>query len=360
MPVPVVDERPSGGIAAIVLSRGYGRRLDARQHLFRHPLLPVALKPLIQYPLRWLAASGVVARVVVSAQDATDEVREWARTSDLSGLQLDYWSDSYPRGAAGSVKDAARILAAERYVVLEGARLPQVNLAAVVAAHRQSGAAVTMVVETERRQKAGARARIPGGLYVFEQEILDMIPATGFQDIKQGLLELAHRANLPVNIFEQRGLTPTVVDFSTYGAVNRWIVETIDERRAQYAGFIDVGEGLAHPSAQISTGAVFIGPVLIGAGATIHDASVIVGPAVIGNGATVLGHATVARSVLMDGVRVGDWAHVDGSVVAPHVSVAARTLIEDRAFGVDRPTSRLALPAALAPVRAAWPLSVQR
>lgn len=346
-------DRPSGGVSAVLLSRGYGRRLDARQHLFRHPLLPVALLPLIQYPLQWLAASAAVSRVAISAQDATDEVREWSRRLDLPGVALAHWSDTYPRGAAGSAKDAARLVPADRYVVVEGARLPRIGLTSVLAAHRESGAAVTMVVETERRRKVGARERSPGGLYVFEQAILDLVPDTGFQDIKQGLLELAHRGNLPVHTYEHRGLTPTVVDFATYGAVSRWIVETIDERRAQYVGYCEVGEGLAHPSAQISEKAVFVGPVLVGAGATIEADAVIVGPAVIGVDVVVHARATIARSVLLDGVRVGEWAHVDGSVVAPGMMVPARAAVEDRALGVERAMRRLSLPASSAG-RAAW------
>ena len=349
------------GVAAVMLSRGYGRQLDARQHLFRHPLLPVALTPLIHYPLRWLANSGVVSRVAISAQDATDAVREWATPSLFPELALAYWSDSYPRGAAGSAKDASRLVPAERYVVVEGARLPQIDLSSVLASHRESGAVVTMVVETERRRKVGARERIPGGLYVFEQAVLDMVPDTGFQDIKQGLLELAHRAGLTVNTYEHRGLTPTVVDFATYGAVSRWMVETIDERRAHYPDFVSVSEGLAHPTAEIATDAVFVGPVLIGARARIQSQAVIVGPAVIGADVVVQSHATVSRSVLLDGARVGEWAHVDGSVVAPKAIVPARASIEDRAVGVDRTTRQLGMRAtAAASLRAAWPASAAR
>jgi mannose-1-phosphate guanylyltransferase len=348
-------------VAAVMLARGHGRQIDPRQHAFRHPLLPVALTPLIKYPLAWLADSGVTSRVVISAQDVTDAVRAWARTESFGGLSINYWADPYPRGPAGTLKDAARLVPADRYVVVEGARLPQIDLREVLRSHRASGAAATMVVETERRRKAGVRERVPGGLYVFEHEALDLVPPSGFQDIKQGLLELVQRAGLGVHAYERSGLTPTVVDFATFGAVSRWLVETLADRTDQYAGFLPIGDGLRHPSAHVASDVTIVGPVLIGAGARIDAQAVLVGPAVIGNDAVVGTHATVSRSILLDGARVGDWAQVDGSVLLANAVVGGRASVEDRVVGLARPTVRRGMRAvAVASFRSAWPSTAMR
>lgn len=303
--------------------------------MFRHPLLPVALIPQIRYPLRWLAESGVVSRVAISSQDSIEAVKSWAQREVFVGLGLEFWSDRYPRGAAGSAKDAATLVPASRHVVLEGARIPQIDLAEVLSTHRQSGAAVTMVIESDRRLGFGVNGRAPGGLYVFESAALDLVPAAGFQDIKQGLLELAQRERLDVRTFERRGLTPTVVDFASFLSTSRWLVATIDQRAAQYPGFVSTAEGLRHPSAAVSRDATLVGPVLIGARARIDAQAVIVGPAVIGDDVIIESHATVSRSVLLAGARVGRWAHVDSAVIAANATVKSAASIEDRVVGVD-------------------------
>ncbi len=348
-------------VSAVMLARGHGRQIDPRQHAFRHPLLPVALTPLIAYPLSWLADSGVTSQVVISAQDVTDAVSSWVRSRSFGDLSIDYWADAYPRGPAGTLKDAARLVPASRYVVVEGARLPQIDLQDVLRSHRESGAAATMVVETERRRKAGMRERVPGGLYVFEQHALDLVPSTGFHDIKQGLLELVQRAGHGVHAYERSGLTPTVVDFATFGAVSRWLVETLADRSAQYPGFLPIFDGLRHPSAQVASDVTIVGPVLIGAGARVDAQAVLVGPAVIGNDAVVETHATVSRSVLLNGARVNDWAHVDGSVLLEHAVVGSRATVEDRVVGTERPTVRRGMRAvAVASFRSAWPSTAAR
>ncbi len=348
-------------VAAVMLARGHGRQIDPRQHAFRHPLLPVALTPLIAYPLTWLANSGVTSRVVISAQDVTDAVRTWVRSEAFGDLCIDYWADPYPRGPAGTLKDAARLVPASRYVVVEGARLPQIDLQDVLRSHRASGAAATMVVETERRRKAGMRERVPGGLYVFEHEALELVPSTGFHDIKQGLLELVQRAGLGVHTYERSGLTPTVVDFATFGAVSRWMVETLADRTAQYAGFVPISDGLRHPSARVASDVTIVGPVLIGANARVDAQSVLVGPAVIGNNGVVETHATVSRSILLDGARVSDWAHVDGSVLLAQSVVGSRATVEDRVVGAERPRAGRGMRAvAVASFRSAWPSTAVR
>jgi mannose-1-phosphate guanylyltransferase len=333
----------------VLLARGYGRQVDSHQRVFRDPLLPVALTPLIHYPLRWLARCGTVQRVAICARDAATSVLDWSASADAPVFDVAMTDESYPRGPAGVAKDAAALVPSARYVVCEGSRLPDLDLTELLAAHQASGAAITTVVETDRRSRHGPGKQLPGGVYVFEQAALDLVPDSGFQDIKQGLLELAHRQQLGVHAFQRRGITPAIVDFASYIGTSNWLVCNLDQRRDEYPGFVPCGEGLRHPSSIVASDATLMGPVLIGARARIDSHAVIVGPSVIGEDAVVGPHATVSRSVLLTGAMVAESAHVDWCVVTHGAEVRANRSVEDRVVAPrgglrERPTPATAQP----------------
>jgi mannose-1-phosphate guanylyltransferase len=321
---------PHEGVGAILLARGYGRLADPHQRLFRHPLVPLALTPLLQFPLRWLARSGMVGRAVVSARDVAGSVSEWLATHPALPFELSVAADTYPRGPAGMARDAAALIPSPRYVVCEGSRLPDLDLRALLDAHVASGAAITTVIESDRRTRQGPSRQRPGGVYVFEHDVLELVQPTGFQDIKQGLLEQAHARGLGVHAFERSGLTPAIVDFASYLGTSNWLVSNLGERLADYPDFVPCGDGLRHPTAEVSDQATLLGPVVIGEGARIEAGAVIVGPAVIGDRSVVAADATVSRSVLLDAVQIERGAHVDWSVVTAGARVGANESVADQ------------------------------
>jgi mannose-1-phosphate guanylyltransferase len=336
---PQGDLITGGRVAAIVLARGYGRQVDPTADFFRHPLLPLALMPMVGYVLRWIAASGQIRRVAVCAQDATSSVQAWAAQAELGDLSLVFSRDERPRGPAGAVKDAAALVPADRYLVVEGTRLPSLDLSALLLEHGASGAALTTVIDVERRRRSGVGNRFPGGIYVFEQAVVDLIRPTGYHDIKQGLLELVNERRLGVHLVERGGLTPTVVDQPSYMAMTRWMVSTVDERHGFYPEYAMRADGLLHPTAEIADGAMLVGPVLVGPGVRIEANAVVVGPTVLGSDVVIEANATVARSAVMDGVRIGAGAHVDHAVLVPRAVVASRGTVEDRIVWADGGTA---------------------
>src|SRR5437879_4403041 len=117
------------------------------------PLVPVALAPLISYSLRWLRQGGV--RPATICANGTSRAIE-AVLGDGSELkmELSYYHDGTPRGAAGCVRDAGVRTGAETLVVTDGTAIPTVNLSELLASHEASGAAVTAVVYRDRSPSA--------------------------------------------------------------------------------------------------------------------------------------------------------------------------------------------------------------
>jgi NDP-sugar pyrophosphorylase family protein len=299
---------------AIVLAGTHPWRASSFEALSVRPLVPVALSPLIHYSLRWLREGGI-RRATICANHASSAVEAVLGDGAAQDMELSYYRDETPRGAAGCVRDAGLAAGSDTVVVVDGASVPTVDLENLLAAHRGSGAALTAVVHRDRSRRVPPS---PGGVYVLERRVLEQVPGSGYQDIKEFLIPRLHRLGEVVAAYESGGSCPRVLDARTYLAVNQWVLE----QRVR-EGPEGVDDLLAHPSASVEPGARLVGPVQLGPGVRVGAGATIVGPTSIGAGATVGSGALVARSVLWNRCRVGEGSVVhgcvlgDGAVVPP-------------------------------------------
>lgn len=309
-------------VCGIVLAGSHHWGEGVFERVLRGPLLPVALTPLIEYPLHWLRDAGV-RHAVLCANSATRMLREVLGDGSPGSIALQYFEDMEPRGPAGCARDAAAMTQAARFVVIEGTIVPTLDFAAVLDAHARSGAAATVVVEFDRRRRGMASAvrRQPAGIYVFERCALMQVAETGYQDIKEGLLGRLSGAGAHVAMHESHGLSAKVLDYSSYASVSRWLVSRAIERPAFLPEYLRVGEGLRHPSAFVHPTARLIGPVLLAAGSRVEEHAVVVGPASIGERTHVAEGALVSRSFVWDDCHIGAGAIVDASVIADRCQV---------------------------------------
>jgi mannose-1-phosphate guanylyltransferase len=294
------------GLSAVVLAGTHHWSGSSFEKLAPRPLVPVALEPLISYSLRWLRQGGV-RPATVCANGTSRAIEAVFGTGGELNMELSYYHDGTPRGAAGCVRDAGLRTRSETLVIADGTSIPTVDLAELLASHYDSGAAVTAVVHCECSPSAPPS---PGGVYVFERRVLDHIPETGFQDIKENLIPKLHRAGERVVTYETDGFCPHVLNAQTYMAVNQWMLQRLAEKGREQGD-----ESLVHPSAWVEQGALLVGPVQVGARARIQAGATIVGPTSIGGESTVGRNALVARSAVWSGCTVGDGAVVHGCVV---------------------------------------------
>lgn len=319
-----LEGRDEAAVWGIILAGTYHWGPSPFERVLRGPLLPVAQVPLICYPLRWLREGGVCS-ATICANSSTHAVRARLGDGNRLGMHLEYYEDHAPRGAAGCVRDAGSGAAADTFVIVEGALIPSVNIAELLDTHRRSRAAITAVVEVDRRRNGltGELPRSPGGVYVFNRRIFDAIPMHGFQDIKEGLLERLHQLGEHVVAHEVAGVAPRVIDFATYTSVSRWAIERALRHPGLLEGYVRMGDALVHPTAAIDEHARLVGPVVIGPHARIMAGAVVVGPTTIGADSQIGAGALVSRAVLWERCVVGAGAVVDNCVVADDVVLQA-------------------------------------
>jgi NDP-sugar pyrophosphorylase family protein len=317
----------------VILAGQYAWKDSKFDSLCPRPLLPVANQPLVSYALLWLHEGGL-RDVTVCANRNTRAVGARLQEYVPPDLDFDLLEDPVPRGPGGCVRDAAGD--AETLVVVGGTTIPLLDLDELLASHRASGAALTVVVHPEPSGDGVPRRHVPAGIYDVERRALEHIPTRGFFDIKESLIPRLYRAGQGTTAFPAREWSPRVLDASSYLALNAWMVERLcDAPPAE--GFVRVAGVLAHESARIADDVACVGPVLVGAGAQVMPGATIVGPTSIGGGSIVAEGALVSRSAVWSRCVVGEGTATDGCILADGAAIEPG----GRAFGtVQTPEPR--------------------
>jgi NDP-sugar pyrophosphorylase family protein len=295
---------------------------------------------------------GGITGATVCVNSASRAVRSYLGDGSRLSLSVKYLEDWTPRGAAGCLRDASAQSQAETFVVADGTAIPAVNLKGLLAAHRASGAALTIVVHDDAAFVApDQRLLSPAGIYVVDSRVLQLVAATSYQDIKESLIPQLYRAGERIGIHRGVGACPRILDAESYLAVNHWMIQSMADGSAALAGYRALGGGvLAHPSAEVDSGAVLLGPILLGPSARVERGATIVGPVALGAHSLVEAGALVSRTVTWSHSVIGREAVVDQCVVADQAVILPRSNVVHSIQAPQRPRSlgawaRAALPA---------------
>jgi len=130
---------------ALVLTAGLATRLQPLSHVRAKAALPVAGQALVIRILRSLRAAGIT-RVVLNLHHHPHTItREVGDGSDLD-LSVRYSWETEVLGSAGGPARALPLLEADRFLIVNGDTLADVDLAALAAQHVDTNALVTMAV----------------------------------------------------------------------------------------------------------------------------------------------------------------------------------------------------------------------
>ncbi|HEY3243343.1 MAG TPA: NDP-sugar synthase [Phycisphaerae bacterium] len=307
----------AAGVEGVVLAGVHAWGHGILERVIARPLVPVANRPLIWHILTWLRDAGV-GQSSVCANSDTAALHRSLRDGGALHINLGYYEDIMPRGPAGCARDATQGSDAELFVVVDGTILPRIDLPGLLDAHRNSGAALTLVAAN-----CGA-AQEPLGIYVFSRTTMQQIPASGYQDIKEGLIPRLYHQGAPVRVFTVPPRSvPRVSNEASYLAVNIRAVRDLVADSGTAGEYVASGSARVHPSARIADNARLLGPVVIGAGCVIEGDALIIGPAVVGPSCHIGPGAIISRSVLWSGCVLEAEAFLDHSILIDDARVAA-------------------------------------
>jgi mannose-1-phosphate guanylyltransferase / phosphomannomutase len=320
---------------AVVMAGGEGNRLRPLTSNQPKPMVPVVGKPCMEHILELLQAHGM-NDVIVTVAFLPQAIRSYFGEGETLGMQIGYSVEESPLGTAGSVRLTAKQLD-ETFLVISGDALCDVDLGALVAFHKERGAAVTIglksvdnplefgIVVTDEEGRVERFLEKPSwgqvfsdtintGIYVMEPEVLKHVPGDRPYDFSKELFPYLLEMGRPI-----------------YGHVMEgyWQdIGNLDQFRQANFDALEENVRLNIPGIRIR------GNVWLGEGVDIPDLEQIEGPAYIGNYCRIAPGATVgAYSVLSNSVTLRERTRTTRSVIDASTHIGRSSLIEGAVIG---------------------------
>ena len=329
---------------AVILVGGEGTRLRPLTSTVPKPVVPLVDRPFLAYMLEWLGRHGV-DDVVMSMGYLATAVRNVLGDGSAYGVRINYVEEPEPRGTAGALKYAESLLD-ERFLMLNGDVLTDMDLTAQLAQHERTGARGTLALVPVEDPSAYGLVRtepdgavrefvekppadqidtnlISAGAYVLERSVLDLIEPDRNVSIEReiwprlvgdGLYAFAHHGAYWMDI----------------GTPERYLQGTFDiiEGRVQTAVTDRMGETFVALGRDVAAEGRIVPPAVIGRGTTIAEGAHVGSLVVLGDGVSVAAGATIERSVVLQGADVGEGCLLRDCIVGAGTRVGARTHVE--------------------------------
>jgi mannose-1-phosphate guanylyltransferase/phosphomannomutase len=299
------------------MAGGEGTRLRPLTSNAPKPMLPLVNRPMMEHVIDLLLRHGI-DEIVVTVAFMANAIRTYFGNGSEFGVRLTYATEETPLGTAGSVRNAMEHLD-ERFLVISGDVLTDVDLGAIVKFHDERDALATIgLVHVENPLEFGiVIAREDGrierflekptwgqvfsdtintGIFVLEPEIFDHIAPDKAVDFSSEVFPELLRRRLPL-----------------YGAVADGYWEDVGTLEAYLRAHKDILDGAVQvnvPGFELSDG------VWLGEGADVNPEAVLNAPIVIGDNCRVEAGARLGQyTVLGANVRVRGEAQLDRTVV---------------------------------------------
>ena len=141
---------------ALVLAAGAGSRLRHYTADRPKPLLEIFGEPILGYNLAMLAAAGF-DDVAINLHTFADAVRTYVGDGSRWGLRVTYSEETELRGTAGALVPLVQAFAGETFAIVFGDNLDELDLADMLARHRERDVLATIAVWD--REDVGAKRR---------------------------------------------------------------------------------------------------------------------------------------------------------------------------------------------------------
>ena len=281
---------------AVIMAGGEGTRLRPLTLSTPKPMLPIANIPMMEHIVRLLREHGF-DDIVVTVAFLAQNIRTYFGDGSEFGVRIRYATEDTPLGTAGSVANARAELD-ERFLVISGDVLTDIDLGAIVDEHDRRGAVATIALKSMENPVdfgiviTDAEGRIERflekptwgevfsdtintGIYVLEPEIFDYI-GEGSVDFSSDVF--------PKLLEDGKALFGSIVEDGYWEDVG-----TLESYVSAHSDVLDGAVRLSLPGFEMSD------HVWVGEGADVHPDARVDGPCVIGHDCRVGGRRPPRR-----------------------------------------------------------------
>ena len=325
---------------AMILAAGKGTRVRPITHTIPKPMIPILQKPVMEFLLELLREHGFT-EIMVNVSHLAEEIENYFRDGQRFGVEIAYSFEGRiedgeligdAMGSAGGLKkiQSFQPFFDDTFVVLCGDALIDLDLSEAVRRHKAKGAMASLITKRVPRDQVSSygvvvtdddgRVRsfqekpavdeaasdmINTGIYIFEPEVLDYVPAGVPFDIGSDLFPRLVEDGAAFYALPMEFEWVDIGKVPDYWQAIRSVLQG-DVRQVQIPGKevrpgIYAGLNVAANWDKINVE----GPIYVGGMTRIEDGATIIGPAMIGPSCHICEGATIDNSIIFDYSRIG-------------------------------------------------------
>ncbi len=322
---------------AILLAGGFGKRLHPLTASLPKPLVPICFKPVMQYVLELLKNHGI-KEIVVLLHHQPHLIKEYFGDGSRFGVKIDYVFAGEDYGTAGAVKFARDYIKGP-FLVIAADLLTNIDITKAIKFHTDKKSKATIVLTKVPNPleygivitSSDGRIEhflekpsweevfsdyINSGVYIFEEEILDLIPDKIFFDFSKNLFPKFLERKMPFYGFETESYWKDIGNLNEYMQANK---DAFDLNLFDCKSF-DLKKST------ISKSAVLEGKFIIGDNCLIGD-DVVIKNSIISSNCVINRGAKIIGSILWDSVEIGKESYLKDSIIASSAKIGERAKI---------------------------------
>ncbi|GAM09175.1 putative mannose-1-phosphate guanylyltransferase 2 [Geobacter sp. OR-1] len=341
---------------AVIMAGGFGTRIQPLTCNIPKPMIPLLNRPIMLHIVELLKKHQITDLVMLLYHQPS-VIKNFFRDGSDFGVKITYVTPLEDMGTAGAVKCAEKYMN-DRFLVISGDLLTDFNLKKVIDFHADNKALATItltsvkdplqfgVVITDKERRIIQFLEKPGwgevisdtintGIYVFEPEIFNFIPANENFDFSQDLFPMLLEKKEPLFGYPVKGYWRDVGNTDSYREAHHDIFKgkinvRIDEPKQDVVGRdLRIGTDV-----RLDESAALDGTVVVGDNSQIFGSAQIK-DSVIGRNCTIEPGVKLSRCVIWDNVYLKKGAKITDSVLCNNVSVGQGVVIEEGGIIAD-------------------------
>ena len=334
---------------AMILAAGKGTRVRPLTNEIPKPMIPIIGKPVMEYLIEELKRHGF-DEIMINVSHLPEKIENYFGNGARLGVEIGYSFEGYIEegeiqstalGSAGGIKRIQEFgnFFDDTFLVVCGDALIDLDLTNAVREHWRSGAVAsicTLEVEPEEvsdygvvvsdsdgqitsfQEKPSAEEALSNqvntGIYIFEPEILDLVPSNMEFDIGGDLFPKIVEQGLKFNAINIPFNWIDIGKINDYWEVSQKIMQgelrsiPIPGTEVKPGVWVGLNVSIDWEECEIQ------GPVYIGSGTKVEAGAMIVGPTWIGHGCHIREGARISKSIIFEYTRIGSASIVKDSV----------------------------------------------
>lgn len=338
---------------AMILAAGLGTRLRPLTEEISKPMVPIVNRPVMEHIVDLLARHGF-HRLYVNLHYHPDVITRHFSGGERWGVSITYSFEEELRGTAGGVKKLEQELGGETFLVISGDALTDLDLTALLSFHKAHGRLATLVITpvsdpskygvviTEEDGRITGFQEKPGreealsfvansGIYVFEPEVLEMIP-TGFYDFGSQLFPRFLQEGIEFYGYRHNDYWNDVGGMEEYKAGN---FDALTGKVKVKIPGVRIGDDVwIGDETVIEEEVIMVGPICVGASCEVRKGARLFGPLVVGDRTIIDEGAILYRGIKWGDGYIGKDAHLLDSIVGWEAEIGSgAALLKDTVVG---------------------------